>query len=223
MTRAEIRSMIRNYLREPYGESFTDLYINDLINRAYQEIARITSCFRSEAAVTSDSQGFVDIPLRFHKVLQVLHNNKPLSTTTETELDIYRPNWRTETGTAPSLWFFHTGNRIRLVPAPVAPNTFSVVIAGFVIPYANDAEYPLLQSDTDSPKLPEAFHRLIAFKVIIDLATSAPEDQALQVRAQQVLPYYTNDLTELAMKVLPPRQRPATLPLPTLPAESRRS
>ncbi len=221
MNRAEIRNTVRNLLREQYGESITDIYLNDLINRAYQEIARITSCFRSESPVTSDSNGFVDIPLRFHKIMQVIYNNRPLSTTTEVELDIYRPNWRTETGSAPELWFFHTGNRIRLVPRP-ASGTFSVVIAGFVIPFQGDTEYPLLTSDTDSPKLPEAFHRTIAYKVILDLAATMPEDAAIQARAQQVAPLYNNDVTELAVKVLPPRQRPMTLPLPVTPAESSR-
>lgn len=213
--------MVRNLLREQYGESVTDFYLNDLINKAYQEIARLTSCFRAESSVTSDTNGFVDVPIRFHKVMQVIYNNKPLSTTTEVELDIYRPNWRTETGSAPEAWFFHTGNRIRLVPKPTT-GTFNVVIAGFVIPVSGDSEYPLLTADTDSPKLPEAFHRTIAYKVILDLAATMPEDNAIQARAQQVAPLYSNDIAELAMKVLPPRQRPTTLPLPIHTAESSR-
>jgi hypothetical protein len=57
VTLQEIRAWVRQQLREDYNLAFSDLVINNQINNAYKELARIGLFLRKTANVTVDSSG----------------------------------------------------------------------------------------------------------------------------------------------------------------------
>jgi hypothetical protein len=197
MTLQEIRNFIRQQLREDFSQAFSDLVLNNLINNAYKELARVGLFLRKTATVTVDTSGVVALPQNFiAPPLVVRFNNLPLSRESFRTLDVYLPNWRTLTGSQPTYWVFQPPFSIVVVPKP-STGTWTLEIDGFWTPDASDTTFPLLTNNTDTPKIPEAYHIALAYKAIMELAAMAPEDQLLQQRAAYYSSLYTNILQEL--------------------------
>lgn len=213
MTLAELVQFIRQQLREEYQLAFDDLLIKSRINQAYVEIANHLMCFKDTRSYTSDTSGIVTIPDNLRFVIQVIYNNQPISRASIASLDAFLPNWRTLTGSAPQFWLFLPPNRIQLIPRP-ATGTFSVSVHGIFVPASGDSTFPLLVNDTDEPKLPESAHLLLAYRAIMELAQTAPEDQTLQARANYYAQLYVNGLQSLQMTYrLPIDTRGLNLPV----------
>jgi hypothetical protein len=107
VTLQEIRAWVRQQLREDYNLAFSDLVINNQINNAYRELARVGMFLRKSANVTVDTSGVATLPVNLiAPPLIVRYNNAPLSRENFRTLDIYLPNWRTLTGSSPLYWVF---------------------------------------------------------------------------------------------------------------------
>ena len=186
------------------GWKLSDLVINNQINNAYKELARVGLFLRKSANVTVGTSGVVLLPDNLiAPPLIVRYNNTPLSRENFRTLDTYLPNWRTLTGSAPSYWVFQAPQTIVIVPKPSA-GTWTLEIDGFWTPMAGDPVFPLLSADTDVPKIPEGFHPAIGYKAIVELAQMAPEDQLLQSRAAHYAVLYANILQEIMSRYRQP-------------------
>jgi hypothetical protein len=223
VTLQEIRAWVRQQLREDYNLAFSDLVINNQINNAYKELARVGMFLRKTANVTVDSSGVATLPANLiAPPLIVRYNNTPLSRESFRTLDTYLPNWRTLTGSAPSYWVFQPPQAIIIVPKP-ASGTWTLEIDGFWTPMAGDTTFPLLSADTDVPKIPEAFHIALGYKAIVELAQMAPEDQLLQSRAAYYASLYANVLQEIMSRYRQPIDvRGMDLPIVSPPTERQR-
>jgi hypothetical protein len=223
VTLQEIRAWVRQQLREDYNLAFSDLIINNQINNAYRELARVGLFLRKTANVTVGTSGIVFLPDNLiAPPLIVRYNNNPLSRENFRTLDTYLPNWRTLTGSAPSYWVFQAPQAIVIVPKPSA-GTWTLEIDGFWTPMAGDTTFPLLSADTDVPKIPEGFHIALGYKVIMELAQMAPEDQLLQNRAAYYASLYTNVLQEIMSRYRQPIDvRGMELPIVSPPTQERR-
>jgi hypothetical protein len=223
VTLQEIRAWVRQQLREDYNLAFSDLVINNQINNAYRELARIGMFLWKSANVTVDTSGVVTLPVNLiAPPLIVRYNNVPLSRENFRTLDIYLPNWRTLTGSSPSYWVFQPPQAILIVPKPSA-GTWTLEVDGFWTPMAGDATFPLLSADTDVPKIPEAFHLALGYKAIVELAQMAPEDQLLQSRAAYYASLYANILQEIMGRYRQPIDvRGMDLPVVSPPTQERR-
>ncbi len=222
MTLAEIRAWIRQQLREEYQVAFSDLVINNQINRAYVELARVGLFLRKTRNLTVDTSGVVRLPANLiAPPLLVRYNNIPLSRENVKTLDTYLPNWKTATGTQPNFWVFTPPDGIIIVPKP-ASGTWTIEIDGFWTPMVGDPDFPLLSNDTDTPRIPEGYHIACGYKAIMELAAMAPEDQFLQQRASYYGALYNNILMELMNRY---RQRIDTsgMDLPVVAPPERRS
>jgi len=223
VTLQEIRAWVRQQLREDYNLAFSDLVINNQINNAYKELARVGLFLRKSANVTVGTTGVVVLPPNFiAPPLIVRYNNTPLSRENFRTLDIYLPNWRTLTGSAPSYWVFQPPQAILIVPKP-ASGTWTLEVDGFWTPMAGDPTFPILSADTDIPQIPEGFHLALGYKTIVELAQMAPEDQSLQTRAAHYASLYTNVLQEIMSRYRQPIDvRGMELPVVNPPTQERR-
>jgi len=218
MTLQEIRTWVRQQLREEYSQAFSDLVLNNQINNAYKEIARIGFFLRKTANITVDTSGIASLPANLiAPPLIVRYNNIPLSRETVRTLDAFLPNWRNQTGSAPSYWVFQPPLSIIVVPKP-ASGTWTLEIDGFWTPASGDTTFPLLSNDSDTPKIPESYHIAIGYKTIMELASMAPEDQLLQQRAAYYSALYNNILQEIISRYRQPIDvRGLDLPIVTSP------
>lgn len=213
MTLSELVQFIRQQLREEYQLAFDDLLIKSRINQAYIEVANHLMCLRDTRSYTTDTSGVISLPDNLRFVIQVIYNNQPLSRVNIPSLDAFLPTWRTLTGSAPQYWLFLPPLKIQLIPKP-ASGTWNVSVHGIFVPAANDSSFPLLTNDSDEPKLPEPAHLLLAYRAIMELAQTAPEDQTLQARASYYAQLYANGLQSLQMTYrLPIDTRGLNLPV----------
>lgn len=195
MTLAELRTTLRRYLRDEDNQWVSDLILNDVINRSYEHFARDTLLLRTSRTFTVPDTGTLDLPTNLILIARVYFNNRPVPRVSLNDLDsVYPGTWQTVTGSAPQYWAYRSPSQLVFYPKPAANSSFSILLDGYYVPAAGDPVFPPLSADTDSPKLPSAFHMALVLRGLLELALRYPESPGLQSRVQiamsQLSAYY---------------------------------
>lgn len=195
MTRREIRDLVRQMLAETSADDsfWQDSQLNLFINSAYQQIvldAELMHCTSTTPSVAE--QADYQIPADALLVLRVWYDGEKLKKSSPEELDDLDPGWlqRTcEAGRNPTHWI-PRGQMIRLYPAP-SESGKEILLWAIQSPR-------ILQEDTASPEIQEAYHLGIAMLAAYYAAQADYTNQMLRAASAAWLASYRSIATRAA-------------------------
>lgn len=163
MTRAQLRSLVRDYLQESTQVPLTDAIVNDLLTQAEEtlsDLGEYSAATFTDTFVTNDFD--YELPKTLLSVLSVAWNDSSgnrigiLGPTTHQRMEAELPSWRTDAAARPERWWI-LGDALMVHPKPSATynlTTFEIYGTAVPTPMAGDGSEP---SD-----LPQRFHRTLA-------------------------------------------------------------
>lgn len=165
MTRAQLRSLVRDYVQESSTTPLSDALINDLLRQgeeALSDLAEYSAAKFTETFVTNDID--YELSADLLSILSVAWREIDTSTdlvpiagpTTHQRMDAEISDWRNTAAARPERWWV-LGNALLVHPKPSAVyNTTTIEIYGTTIPTA-------MAGDGSEPSdLPTRFHRTLA-------------------------------------------------------------
>lgn len=198
MTRSELRKLVRSHLNEQgidwIAETDDALFsIDDYLNLAYTEYARLTCCFVAEYTATvaaGSTFRFADLATPSPTIFlaqYVAWNGTGLPLLTRPRLSQWNRNWRTLTAGTPIYAVQQGTGAIRVVPAASASGSL------YVEGYETRPGYAWA-SDTDVPPIDEIDHALLAAYAVCLIAVRGVTDENA-VRQTALYPLWQDGTT----------------------------
>ncbi len=141
MTRAELKTLIRELLSDLKGKAFSTERLDEAIEYAISSYCEKTGASYQELDATID-QEFIDTPGRCLRVVRILSSTLgELDETTITDETTRRQGWRADAPGEPTKWMLFNALKIRIHPAPDATErTFQVGYIEAPDPIVDDAD-----------------------------------------------------------------------------------
>jgi hypothetical protein len=171
MTRKQIRDLTRKRLGETTSAFWSDVELNDWINDGGRDVCYRTKCKRTDGYLTTSSGvGEYSLSTYFPALLSIFriyfYQNgsswQKLDPTTEEELDILHPGWKSASSGVPTEYFYDL--KLNRLGFYLKPNSSNAGTNYARVYYAED--FTNITDDNTEPNIPEFLHVAISDHVV---------------------------------------------------------